>query len=87
MSQTSGSAQIKNKGAEVVKTRSKSRKEDPTVVIEATPISSIPPTASKKKKSTKSTTKVSESSPSVSIKSGSGKTKRKKPQSPVKRGL
>ncbi|PNX90668.1 hypothetical protein L195_g046793 [Trifolium pratense] len=81
MSQTSGSAQIKNKVADAVKTRSKSKKEEPTIMTDATLISSIPATVSKKKKSTKSTTKVSESSPSISIKSGSGKPKRKKPQS------
>ncbi|PNX62309.1 hypothetical protein L195_g061085, partial [Trifolium pratense] len=57
MSQTSASAQIKNKGTDAVKTRSKSKKEEPTVVIDATPISSIPTTVSKKKKSTKSTPK------------------------------
>ncbi|XP_045791641.1 cell wall protein RTB1-like [Trifolium pratense] len=51
------------------------------------PISSIPATSSKKKKSAKSTKKVSESSPSISIKSDSIKSKKKKPQSPVKRGL
>ncbi|PNX78443.1 putative envelope-like protein, partial [Trifolium pratense] len=85
MSQSSGSAQIKNKAADAVKTRSKSKKEEATVVIDATLISSILATVSKKKKSTKSTAKVSESSPSVSIKSG--KSKKKKPQSPVKKGL
>ncbi|CAJ2631990.1 unnamed protein product [Trifolium pratense] len=49
------------------------------------PLSSIPATTSKKKKSAKSSKKVSESSPS--IKSDSIKSKKKKPQSPVKRGL
>ncbi|XP_045791391.1 WASH complex subunit 2-like [Trifolium pratense] len=87
MSQSSGSAQIKNKIADTVKTRSKSKKEEATIVVDATPISSIPATSSKKKKSAKSTKKVSESSPSISIKSGTGKSKKKKPQSPVKRGL
>ncbi|PNX56646.1 hypothetical protein L195_g049987, partial [Trifolium pratense] len=47
----------------------------------------IPATSSKKKKSAKSTKKVSESSPSISIKSDTVKSKKKKPQSPVKRGL
>ncbi|CAJ2651342.1 unnamed protein product [Trifolium pratense] len=87
MSQSSGSAQIKNKLADTVKTRSKSKKEGSTVVVNATPISSIPATSSKKKKSAKSTKKVSESSPSISIKSDTVKSKKKKPQSPVKRGL
>ncbi|XP_045802453.1 uncharacterized protein LOC123896051 [Trifolium pratense] len=87
MSQSSGSAQIKNKIADTVKTRSKSKKEGTTVVVDATPISSIPATSSKKKKSAKSTKKVSESSPSISIKSDTVKSKKKKPQSPVKRGL
>ncbi|XP_045791453.1 uncharacterized protein LOC123886160 [Trifolium pratense] len=87
MSQSSGSAQIKNKIADTVKTRSKSKKEGTTVVVDATPISSIPATSSKKKKSAKSTKKVSESPPSISIKSDTVKSKKKKPQSPVKRGL
>ncbi|XP_045791837.1 uncharacterized protein LOC123886576 [Trifolium pratense] len=87
MSQSSGSAQIKNKLADTVKTRSKSKKEGSTVVVNAMPISSIPATSSKKKKSAKSTKKVSESSPSISIKSDTVKSKKKKPQSPVKRGL
>ncbi|XP_045831363.1 uncharacterized protein LOC123922708 [Trifolium pratense] len=87
MSQSSGSAQIKNKIADTVKTRSKSKKEGTTVVVDAMPISSIPATTSKKKKSAKSSKKVSESSPSISIKSDSIKSKKKKPQSPVKRGL
>ncbi|XP_045830914.1 uncharacterized protein LOC123922216 [Trifolium pratense] len=87
MSQSSGSAQIKNKIADTVKTRSKSKKEGTTVVVNAMPISSIPATSSKKKKSAKSTKKVSESSPSISIKSDTIKSKKKKPQSPVKRGL
>ncbi|XP_045792091.1 proteoglycan 4-like [Trifolium pratense] len=87
MSQSSGSAQIKNKIADTVKTRSKSKKEEATIVVDATPISSIPATSSKKKKSAKSTKKVSESSPSISIKSDTVKSKKKKPQSPVKRGL
>ncbi|XP_045802536.1 uncharacterized protein LOC123896160 [Trifolium pratense] len=78
---------IKNKLADTVKTRSKSKKEGSTVVVNATPISSIPATSSKKKKSAKSTKKVSESSPSISIKSDTVKSKKKKPQSPVKRGL
>ncbi|XP_045797567.1 uncharacterized protein LOC123891708 [Trifolium pratense] len=85
MSQSSGSAQIKNKIADTVKTRSKSKKEGTTVVVDAMPLSSIPATTSKKKKSAKSSKKVSESSPS--IKSDSIKPKKKKPQSPVKRGL
>ncbi|CAJ2673496.1 unnamed protein product [Trifolium pratense] len=85
MSQSSGSAQIKNKIADTVKTRSKSKKEGTTVVVDAMPLSSIPATTSKKKKSAKSSKKVSESSPS--IKSDSIKSKKKKPQSPVKRGL
>ncbi|PNX68067.1 hypothetical protein L195_g063808, partial [Trifolium pratense] len=42
MSQSSGSAQIKNKTADTVKTRSKSKKEESTIVVDATPISSIP---------------------------------------------
>ncbi|XP_045822111.1 histone-lysine N-methyltransferase, H3 lysine-9 specific-like [Trifolium pratense] len=87
MSQSSGFAQFKNKIADTVKTRSKSKKEGTTVVVDATPISSIPATSSKKKKSAKSTKKVSESSPSISIKSDTIKSKKKKPQSPVKRGL
>ncbi|XP_045810859.1 cell wall protein RTB1-like [Trifolium pratense] len=87
MSQSSGSAQIKNKIADTVKTRSKSKKEGTTVVVDAMPISSIPATTSKKKKSAKSSKKVSESSPSISIKSDSIKSKKNKPQSPVKRGL
>ncbi|XP_045797579.1 uncharacterized protein LOC123891721 [Trifolium pratense] len=87
MSQSSGSAQIKNKIADTVKTRSKSKKEGTTVVVDVMPISSIPATTSKKKKSAKSSKKVSESSPSISIKSDSIKSKKKKPQSPVKRGL
>ncbi|PNX70351.1 hypothetical protein L195_g057306, partial [Trifolium pratense] len=57
MSQSSGSAQIKNNLADAVKTRSKSKKEGSTVVVNATPISSIPATSSKKKKSAKSTKK------------------------------
>ncbi|CAJ2652062.1 unnamed protein product [Trifolium pratense] len=87
MSQSSGSAQIKNKIADTVKTRSKSKKEGTTVVVDAMPLSSIPATTSKKKKSAKSTKKVSESSPSISIKSDSVRSKKKKPQSPIKRGL
>ncbi|XP_045793135.1 uncharacterized protein LOC123888206 [Trifolium pratense] len=87
MSQSSGSTQIKNKLVDAVKTRSKSKKEGSTVVVNATPISSIPATSSKKKKSAKSTKKVSESSPSISIKSDSVRSKKKKPQSPIKRGL
>ncbi|CAJ2635129.1 unnamed protein product [Trifolium pratense] len=87
MSQSSGSAQIKNKIADTVKTRSKSKKEGTTVLVDAMPLSSIPATTSKKKKSAKSTKKVSESSPSISIKSDSVRSKKKKPQSPIKRGL
>ncbi|XP_045791288.1 uncharacterized protein LOC123885992 [Trifolium pratense] len=87
MSQSSGSAQIKNKIADTVKTRSKSKKEGTTVVVDVMPLSSIPATTSKKKKSAKSTKKVSESSPSISIKSDSVRSKKKKPQSPIKRGL
>ncbi|XP_045789388.1 uncharacterized protein LOC123884345 [Trifolium pratense] len=78
---------IKNKIADTVKTRSKSKKEGTTVVVDAMPLSSIPATTSKKKKSAKSTKKVSESSPSISIKSDSVRSKKKKPQSPIKRGL
>ncbi|CAJ2653064.1 unnamed protein product [Trifolium pratense] len=84
---SAGGLNIKNKLADTVKTRSKSKKEGSTVVVNATPISSIPATSSKKKKSAKSTKKVSESSPSISIKSDTVKSKKKKPQSPVKRGL
>ncbi|MCI06355.1 hypothetical protein A2U01_0027414, partial [Trifolium medium] len=90
MSQTFDSSQIKIATAEIVKTRSKSKKEASNIIVDAEPISTVPPTDSKKKKSSKSkekTTKVSESSPSISNKSVSAKSKKKKPQSSVKRAL
>ncbi|MCI89741.1 hypothetical protein A2U01_0111030, partial [Trifolium medium] len=49
MSQTSDASQIKNTSAENVKTRSTSKKEAFTVVLDAKPISTVPPTDSKKK--------------------------------------
>ncbi|MCI23996.1 hypothetical protein A2U01_0045179, partial [Trifolium medium] len=98
MSQTSDSSQIKNKSTEtpsnITKTRPKSKKETSYVVLDAKPISIVPSTESKKK-STRfkyavkkgKPTKVSESSPFVSIKSVGSKSKKKKPQSSVQRGL
>ncbi|MCI13522.1 hypothetical protein A2U01_0034640, partial [Trifolium medium] len=94
MSQNTDSTQFKNDSAEVVKTRSKSKKETPTVIVDAKPISIVPPTDSKKK-STKSKasekkekpTKVSESSPSVTSKYVSGKPKKKKGEPSVKKSL
>ncbi|MCI40528.1 hypothetical protein A2U01_0061761, partial [Trifolium medium] len=53
MSQISDASQIKNTSAENVKTRSKSKEEASTVVLDVKPISTVPPTDSKKK-STKS---------------------------------
>ncbi|MCI38706.1 hypothetical protein A2U01_0059935, partial [Trifolium medium] len=54
MSQTSDASQIKNTAAENVKTRSTSKKEASTVALDVKPITIVPPTESKKKKSTKS---------------------------------
>ncbi|MCI69661.1 hypothetical protein A2U01_0090924, partial [Trifolium medium] len=51
MSQTSDASQIKDTSAEKVKTQSTS-KEASTAVLDVKPITTVPPTDSKKKKST-----------------------------------
>ncbi|MCI96394.1 hypothetical protein A2U01_0117694, partial [Trifolium medium] len=53
MSQNTDSTQFKDESAEVVKTRSKSKTETSTVVVDAKPISTVPATDSQQK-STKS---------------------------------
>ncbi|MCI55662.1 hypothetical protein A2U01_0076913, partial [Trifolium medium] len=49
MSQTSDASQINSNPAESAKTRSKSKQGTSTVIVDAKPISTVPPTGSKQK--------------------------------------